>query len=72
MNDRVRAYIAEAASMHGVTSDAVLSKKRGAAYQARLRVMHALEGDNWTPNQIGRALKRDRTTILYGLGRLNK
>lgn len=70
MSPRAATYIAEAARLHGVPVSDVLSRSRGPAYQARLRVMHALDREGWTCTQIGQALHRDHTTVLYGLGRL--
>lgn len=67
--------IAAVAAKHGLTSDDIIGRSRKlnvlAARKEAMRMAHSLRPDLSSP-QLGRIFKRDHTTILYILGKINK
>ena len=65
--------ITEAATAHGVAPHRVAGPDRDRpAAQARQDVYLALREAGWTLPEIGRALKRDHTTVLHGIAEAQK
>lgn len=63
----------DAARSWNVPAEQILGRKRDLrTCAARWAVMHALDDLGWSSVKIGQYLNRDHTTILHGLGRLNK
>lgn len=71
----VRKMVAEAAEEFGLFEDEIYSKQRNKCVVfARHVVIHRLRKrfPHWSFPQIGRAVGRDHTTVMYVLGRLEK
>jgi len=68
--DRVIQNASEAWSIP--VSDILGPTRRQRACWARWSAMGALRDMGWSTPAIGRALNRDHTTVLYGLGRLSR
>lgn len=72
-NDMVQSYAREAAAGPGVSVHEVLGRQRFKNMViARKAVMSRLWEDGFSTPEIGFMLDRDHSTVLSGLGRLNK
>ena len=69
-----RVEIREILARHGTTwLEITETQKRYPAYRAaRLEIATLLHGRGWSFTKIGRLMRRDHTTILYWMGRLNR
>lgn len=57
--------VAQSARLHGISVGELLSRSRDAHYvRARAEAYVVLRGQGWSYPSIGRAFKRDHTTIL--------
>lgn len=70
---RVRLYACIAAANHKTTPTRVLSdcRTRRDVY-ARREVMRRLYDEGFSYSQIGRWLNRDHSTVMFGLGHIQK
>ncbi len=65
--------VQDAARLWNISIDDILGPRRDQrACSARWAVMAALDDLGWSSTKIGNYLNRDHTTVLWGLGRLNR
>lgn len=73
MAETVRQYAIKAGDEYLVSAREILSPcRRALVVHARNSVMRRLRDDGYSTPQIGELLDRDHSTVLHGLGRLNK
>ncbi len=61
------------ANRYGVSVDAITGPRRTKAItEIRWRVMRAMRQHGYSLGQIGKTLRRDHTTVMYGLRRLEE
>ena len=70
---RARLYACIEAANHGVTPAQIFGdSRRQHVVSARWAVWRRMEADGLSIAAIGRATNRDHSTVLNGLGRLNR
>lgn len=66
----LRAVLDAVTAAHEVTAEDILGPSRKSEHvEARKECMRQLDAMGWAPARIGKALNRDRATVLAGLGR---